>query len=49
MKDPLPPMLIVDDEKNMRSSLETVMNDEGYDVVAAESAEMGLELSLIHI
>lgn len=44
MKDPLPPMLIVDDEKNMRSSLETVMNDEGYDVVAAESAEMALEL-----
>ena len=44
MKDPLPPMLIVDDEKNMRSSLETVMHDEGYDVVAAESAEMALEL-----
>jgi len=44
MKNPLPPMLIVDDEKNMRSSLETVMHDEGYDVVAAESAEMALEL-----
>ena len=44
MKDTLPPMLIVDDEKNMRSSLETVMHDEGYDVVAAESAEMALEL-----
>lgn len=44
MNTDLPPILIVDDEKNMRISLETVMNDEGYDVIAAESAEEGLEI-----
>ncbi len=40
----LPPILIVDDEKNMRLSLETVMNEEGYEVRAVESAEHGLKL-----
>ncbi|MGA1015277.1 MAG: response regulator, partial [Limisphaerales bacterium] len=44
MKVVLPPLLIVDDEKNMRASLETVMQDEGYDVSSAESAELALEL-----
>ena len=38
----LPPLLVVDDERNMRLSLETVMRDEGYRVVAVESAEEGL-------
>ena len=44
MNNDLPPILIVDDEKNMRISLETVMKDEGYETIAAESAEEGLEM-----
>ena len=36
-------MLVVDDEKNMRASLETVLGDEGYSVESVESAEQGLE------
>jgi DNA-binding NtrC family response regulator len=44
MSLPLPPVLIVDDEKNMRRSLETMLRDEGYAVRAAESAEEGLRL-----
>jgi two-component system response regulator PilR (NtrC family) len=36
------PVLVVDDEKNMRSSLTTVLGDEGYAVEAVESAEEGL-------
>jgi DNA-binding NtrC family response regulator len=43
MSAPLPPLLVVDDEKNMRLSLQTVLRDEGYDVCAVESAEEGLE------
>jgi DNA-binding NtrC family response regulator len=44
MNEDLPPILIVDDEKNMRISLETVMKDEGYGIIAAESAEDALEM-----
>jgi DNA-binding NtrC family response regulator len=44
MTEPLPPVLIVDDEKNMRRSLHTMLTDEGYGVRAAESAEEALEL-----
>ena len=44
MTDLLPPVLIVDDEKNMRRSLETMLTDEGYAVRAAESAEEALRL-----
>jgi two-component system, NtrC family, response regulator PilR len=44
MKTSLPPVLIVDDEKNMRLSLKTVLTDEGYGVRAAESAEAALDL-----
>ena len=44
MKGPMPPLLIVDDEKNMRLSLETVMHDEGYEVQVASSGEEALEL-----
>ncbi|MCL5099492.1 MAG: sigma-54 dependent transcriptional regulator [Candidatus Omnitrophica bacterium] len=44
MKSNLPPLLIIDDEKNMRLSLEAAMNDEGYMVRAVESAEQGLAL-----
>jgi two-component system, NtrC family, response regulator len=40
----LPPVLVVDDEKNMRSSLSTVLTDEGYAAQAVESAERGLAL-----
>ena len=44
MTEPLPPVLIVDDEKNMRRSLQTMLTDEGYGVRAAESAEEALGL-----
>ena len=44
MSVPLPPVLVVDDEKNMRLSLQTVLGDEGYAVRAVESAEAGLDL-----
>ena len=44
MTVPLPPVLVVDDEKNMRQSLQTVLNDEGYVARAVESAEEALEL-----
>ncbi|MEW6303757.1 MAG: sigma-54 dependent transcriptional regulator [Verrucomicrobiota bacterium] len=40
----LPPLLIIDDEKNMRASLQKVLHDEGYTVRAVESAEEGLKL-----
>jgi two-component system, NtrC family, response regulator AtoC len=44
MNAPLPPVLVVDDEKNMRLSLQTVLKDEGYATRAVESAEAALEL-----
>ena len=44
MNFPLSPVLVVDDEKNMRRSLETVLKDEGYAAQVAESAEEALEL-----
>jgi DNA-binding NtrC family response regulator len=44
MSTPLPPVLVVDDEKNMRRSLQTVLEDEGYAARAVESAEEGLAL-----
>src|SRR6266446_3832477 len=44
MSLPLPPVLVVDDEKNMRLSLRKVLTDEGYAVRAVESAEAGLEV-----
>src|ERR1039457_498478 len=40
----LPPVLVVDDEKNMRLSLKTVLADEDYPVRAIESAEEALQL-----
>src|SRR6059058_6253208 len=40
----LPPLLVVDDEKNMRLSLEAVMANEGYEVRAVDSAEQALRL-----
>jgi DNA-binding NtrC family response regulator len=38
------PVLVVDDEKNMRASLATVLSDEGYAVRTVESAEEALGL-----
>jgi two-component system, NtrC family, response regulator PilR len=35
----LPSVLVVDDEKNMRASLKTMLSDDGYSVQTAESAE----------
>ncbi|HTB82565.1 MAG TPA: sigma-54 dependent transcriptional regulator [Candidatus Sulfotelmatobacter sp.] len=43
MSLPLPSVLVVDDEKNMRRSLMTMLTDEGYAVRAAESAEEALK------
>jgi len=42
----LPPVLVVDDEKNMLVSLQAMLGDDGYDVRAVENAEEGLELAL---
>src|SRR5690349_13324395 len=42
MSAAVPPVLIVDDEKNMRVSLQTVLTDEGYAAKAVESAEQAL-------
>src|ERR1043165_8013103 len=44
MTTTLPPILVVDDEKNMRLSLEAVMGHEGYQYRAVESAELALKL-----
>jgi DNA-binding NtrC family response regulator len=44
MTGTLPPLLVVDDEKNMRLSLEAVMEEEGYLFRAADSAEQALKL-----
>ena len=44
MNVPLPPVLVVDDEKNMRLSLQTVLKDEDYAARAVESAEEALTL-----
>ena len=39
MSLPLPPILVVDDERNMRLSLKSILHGEGYDVQMVESAE----------
>jgi DNA-binding NtrC family response regulator len=39
----MPPLLVIDDEPNMRISLESIMVDEGYQVRVLESAEQGLK------
>ncbi|MGA2241650.1 MAG: sigma-54 dependent transcriptional regulator [Verrucomicrobiota bacterium] len=44
MNVPLPPVLVVDDEKNMRLSLQTVLQGEDYAARAVESAEEALTL-----
>ncbi|MCU0770992.1 MAG: sigma-54 dependent transcriptional regulator [Verrucomicrobia bacterium] len=42
MKPELPPVLVVDDEKNMRLSLQTMLSAEGYGVCLEDSAEGAL-------
>ena len=42
MSLPLPPILVVDDEKNMRLSLRSILIGEGYEVQMVESAEDAL-------
>ena len=42
MSRTLPAILVVDDEKNMRVSLQTILEGEDYDVVCVDSAEEGL-------
>ena len=44
MSKALPPVLVVDDEKNMRLSLQTILADEDYGVRIVESAEEALTL-----
>src|ERR1044072_3680101 len=44
MTTTLPPILVVDDEKNMRISLEAIMGHEGYQYRAVESAEQALKV-----
>src|SRR5215471_8713174 len=44
MSFPLPPVLVVDDEKNMRLSLKTVLEDERYQVRTVDSAVEALRL-----
>jgi len=44
MSLPLPPVLVVDDEKNMRLSLNSLLTDEDYPVRTVDSAEAALAL-----
>jgi len=44
MSTGVPPILLVDDERNMRASLQRVLSDEGYAARAVESAEEALGL-----
>jgi len=44
MSLPLPPVLVVDDEKNMRLSLQTLLEDDRFSVRGVESAEEALAL-----
>ena len=44
MSTPLPPLLVVDDEKNMRASIRAILSEDGYVVRLAESGEEALRL-----
>ncbi|HEY0552471.1 MAG TPA: sigma-54 dependent transcriptional regulator [Verrucomicrobiae bacterium] len=44
MSTSLPPLLVVDDENNMRLSLRAILGEEGYTVKMVESAEEALRL-----
>ncbi len=43
MHGELPSILIVDDEKNIRTSIQTMLQEEGYPVQTVDSAEAGLK------
>src|SRR6202142_2239947 len=40
----MPVIIVIDDEQRQRNILETILEDEGYEVHTAHSAEKGLEL-----
>jgi DNA-binding NtrC family response regulator len=40
----MPVIIVIDDEQRQRGILQTILEDEGYEVHAAPSAEKGLEL-----
>ena len=44
MKSALPPILMVDDEPNMRSTVSELLMDDGYTVDVAESGEQAVEM-----
>tara|TARA_Y100000588_G_scaffold81543_1_gene85759 strand:+ start:11184 stop:12608 length:1425 start_codon:yes stop_codon:yes gene_type:complete len=44
IKGKLPPVLVVDDEPNMRESIQDILAAEGYGVELAESAELALNM-----
>ncbi len=44
MTRPLPPLLVVDDERNMRASLRGILGGEGYETRLMESAEDALRV-----
>ena len=44
MKSALPPILMVDDEPNMRSTVSELLMDDGYTVDLAESGEQAVEM-----
>ena len=43
MHGELPPILVVDDEKNIRASIQTMLQEESYAVQTVDSAEAGLK------
>jgi DNA-binding NtrC family response regulator len=43
MTSNLPPLRVIDDERNMRLSIEAIITDEGYELRTVESAEQGLK------
>lgn len=43
MSGELPPILVVDDEKNIRTSIQTMLQEESYAVQTVDSAEAGLK------
>ena len=40
----MPVIIVIDDEQRQRGILKTILEDEGYEVHSAPSAEKGLEL-----
>ena len=45
MRDGPPKIMVVDDDKGMRVTLEAIIEDEGYDVVVAENGYQAIELA----